>query len=447
LIGIEIDERPLSLDRPTVPDYVGRMVLGALYRPLLNWDRAGGEASGLLAHCCASQDQRSWRLQISEDAAWSDGSPITAADAMRGLAAAAAHPFWCRFLSALESLEVASETELVLVVRLSHPLPFFPQLLTAVDLSPRRPDNARSNVYSGTHMLAEDAGDKIVVLPNPTRSSALSPPLRFTVNRRPEETLAGFAEGRWDITSPTGVPPANLARSTHGRRRCVRSGIFVQVEFLPRGRLFWAAALRRALFLALDAEAFRDAALEGFHPMSAFGPSCFEATAALSPSACNPAAARALWRRKGGPDRIVVGYNPYYPNLELLEACARRWGDELNLSVTPEPFRFGADTPQHCDAVIALRFPAFPHPWAVLDQYVRLAEAQTGKAHLWRKAADWLSRDDDDVALTRLVEGLARVMPVVPLGEIICHWIEREGVHGFEPRADGSISLDGLRRH
>jgi ABC-type transport system substrate-binding protein len=440
LIGIEIDAYPLSLDRPGVPDYISRMILDALHRPLLVWDSTTGQTvPGIISDLEQTHGGHLLRLHIDPDAVWSNGRPITASDVLQSLTDAAAHPFWCRFMTVLNGAEV--ENDQLLTVALSRPVRFFKALLTSVHLAPKPSFDTSDAVFSGSHILAKTTADYIEIAP---RAAHLQP-MRFVLNTDPDQSLQGFDAGRWDVTSATGVPPFAIAERADGQRHSALTGIFAQLEFPPDAQLAGFADMRRALSLALDMNSIQRAVGTGIKAGSTYGPAAFPTLATHPFGTFDPTQAAGLWRQAGGPDRLVVGYNPYFPNAELITACARQWGTCLGVDVSAVAFPYGSEPPTECDAVLALRFAAFPHPWAVLDQPVRLTQLLTGSAEIWTAAARWLQADDS-AALAPLMRQLAQAMPVIPLCEIVGHWIERDTAQGAGPNADASVSLPGLRR-
>ena len=448
MISFEIDERPLSLVRPALPDYIGRLLLSALYEPLLRWNsrRRRVEAGAAAAWSC-SADHRDWEFLICESAKWHDGQPMRAKDAFETLVDAAAHPFWCRFISPVESME--TEGDRILRVRLRHAIPFFDRLLTAVEIGPKPAagEGGADRLCSGPYRLERASPTEYVLHPNRFAQDATKrTPIRFVVNADPDASAEGFRLGHWDVTSATGTRARGLTGELAGRLRTHRTGIYVQFEFAPDGVLSRSCALRQALFLAIEDEAIGSCLPDAIVPMRSFGPACFAELTAVPLPHYDPASARDLWRQGDGPEQIRIGYNPYYPNAELIRSCAAQWQDVLGTDVVALAFPFGEEPPSGCQASLALRFPAFPDAWSVIDQLLRFADAQNPGSGLWRRAANWLLEPQTpDGYLERLVAELGAAMPVLPLGEVVANWIERDTVRGFEIPDDACFSLATLQ--
>ena len=440
MIGIEIDAYPLSLDHPGLPDYISRTLLDALHQPLLQWNsdtQTVGPA--VVSQIDEVEGGHHWHLHISPNAVWHNGRCITASDVLQGLTDAAAHPFWCRFLNVVNGADVVHDK--LLTISLARPVSFLRHLLTSAHLAPKPAFDSPDPLFSGTHTLGVKTDNRLELVPSPSHpNGSTARHLAFLLNTDPGQSVAGFDAGPWDVTSATGVPPAHLSNRKNGQRHSSSTGIFAQFEFSPESPLFQSEAQRRALALALDAQTLQQAIGDGIHASASYGPGMFEDLAIRPLSAHAPKEAARLWSQTDGPGHIAIAFNEYFPNAELIAACAAQWEQTLGVNVTPIPFAYGDEPPTDCEVVLALRFPAFPHPWSILDQPVRLTHLLTGNAEIWADTARWL-QTQEETELASIMNRISLAMPVIPLGEIIGHWIARSSSHAYRINPDASVTL------
>ncbi|RYH02170.1 peptide ABC transporter substrate-binding protein [Salipiger sp. IMCC34102] len=141
------DESP-SIDPGKVEDVDGSDVVRDLFEGLYNQDADGNLVPGVALDHTVSDDGLTYTFNLREDAMWSNGEPVTAGDFVYAWKRAAspelASPYsWFIELMSIEnaSAVIAGEMEpdalgvtaiddTTLEVKLSTPLPYFPQMLT-----------------------------------------------------------------------------------------------------------------------------------------------------------------------------------------------------------------------------------------------------------------------------------------------------------------------------
>ncbi|PJI84655.1 oligopeptide transport system substrate-binding protein [Yoonia maricola] len=141
------DESP-SIDPGLVEDTDGADVVRDLFEGLYNQDATGNLVPGVALSHDVSDDGLIYTFNLRENAKWSNGDPVTAGDFVYAWQRAAspelASPYsWYIDLMSIENsgaviagdmepseLGVTAIDDLTLEVRLSQPLPYFPQMLT-----------------------------------------------------------------------------------------------------------------------------------------------------------------------------------------------------------------------------------------------------------------------------------------------------------------------------
>ena len=141
------DESP-SYDPGLVEDVDGADVVRDLFEGLMNQDAAGNLIPGVATGYTVSDDNLTYTFTLRDNAKWSNGDPVTAGDFVYAWRRAAspelASPYaWYIELMSIENgaeviagdmpatdLGVTAIDDLTFEVRLSQPLPYFPQMVT-----------------------------------------------------------------------------------------------------------------------------------------------------------------------------------------------------------------------------------------------------------------------------------------------------------------------------
>ena len=151
-------DRSLSADPETLDPQLARSVaaakvLGDLYEPLFVLDAAGRAVEGLARDWQVSDDGLTWTFELREAARWSDGTPVVAADVVRGLrylADPANGAFYAGSLGVVrnaggiaraelpaEALGVEATSPSVVTITLERPAAQLPDILAHSSTAPR----------------------------------------------------------------------------------------------------------------------------------------------------------------------------------------------------------------------------------------------------------------------------------------------------------------------
>ena len=143
----EISDAP-SIDPGLVEDVHGSDIARDLFEGLMNQDPQGNLIPGVATGYEASDDGMTYTFTLRDNAKWSNGDPVTAQDFVYAWQRAAspelASPYsWYLSLMAIENVDAVIEGEMApselgvtavddytLEVRLTQPLPYFPQMVT-----------------------------------------------------------------------------------------------------------------------------------------------------------------------------------------------------------------------------------------------------------------------------------------------------------------------------
>lgn len=143
----DLDESP-SIDPGLAEDSAGGDILRDLFEGLYNQDAAGNLVPGVALSHAVSDDGMTYTFTLRDNAKWSNGDPVTAGDFeyawKRAASPELASPYsWFIEIMALENgseviagdvppseLGVTAIDDTTLEVRLTQPLPYFPQMLT-----------------------------------------------------------------------------------------------------------------------------------------------------------------------------------------------------------------------------------------------------------------------------------------------------------------------------
>lgn len=146
-----------SVDPQIVEDVSGSDIVRDLFEGLMNQDAQGSLVPGTATSYTVSDDKLTYTFSLREDAKWSNGDPVVAGDFVyawrRAVSPELASPYsWFMELMSIENaagiiagdvpvdeLGVSAPDDRMLVVRLSQPLPYFPQMVTHATTFPVNP--------------------------------------------------------------------------------------------------------------------------------------------------------------------------------------------------------------------------------------------------------------------------------------------------------------------
>ena len=292
-----LDQFP-TLDPQLNEETAGSHVIRQLFEGLTRQD-ADGNLIPAGATEWSSEDNTVWTFKLREDATWSDGSPVTAADYVyawrRAADPATASPYaWYVELTSMvnaaevvageaapDTLGVEAVDDYTLKVTLTQPLPFFPAMTTYATLMPTkqsvieehgadwtRPENMVNN---GAYNLAELAVNEFFRLEkNPEYHSAedvvITEVTGFIVNDR-AQSVTRWEAGEFTMMDdlPAGTYPDLLEQYPDETFSTPRlCSYYYAVNFTDSGHeALQDVRVRRALSYALDREVIVDQVLKG----------------------------------------------------------------------------------------------------------------------------------------------------------------------------------------
>ena len=264
-----VSAQPESLDPHAARSVASAKILGDLYEGLLTRDAAGELTPGAASAWTVTDDGRTYTFALRDDARWSDGSRVTAADfarSWRRLVNPDTGAFYADLLlpvrgvrDVLEagapsaSIGVRAPDASTLVVALEAPRQDFLERLAHPSLAPVHADPGVSN---GAYVLRDAVpGSHISLSRNPHFHAADTVSVgavRYWTIEREQTEYNRFRAGELDITSRV---PAQAFRD-EPRQPGLRTAPYLGVVYLGinlrRAPLGEQPGLRRALSLATD---------------------------------------------------------------------------------------------------------------------------------------------------------------------------------------------------
>ncbi|MBS1303092.1 peptide ABC transporter substrate-binding protein [Loktanella sp. SALINAS62] len=373
------DESP-SYDPGKVEDVDGADVVRDLFEGLYNQNEAGELVPGVALDHTVSDDNLTYTFNLRDNAKWSNGEPVTAADFeyawKRAASPELASPYaWFIELMSLEnaSAVIAGEMEpdalgvtaiddTTLEVRLSQPLPYFPQMLTHGTTFPvlqsnveefgsdwTRPGNMVSN---GAYVMSEFVpGERLVRTRNDqywdNENTTLDSVTKLVIADE-NVALTRYLAGELDRTDvPAGQFP-RLSEQYPQQAMSVPEACSYYYMFNLRDNgpeEFKDPAVRNALSMAIDRDIIVDAVLAGGQKPAYYF--THWATAGFEPPTIpmadmtqeeRNAEAKALLESAGfGPDNpltVDLVYNTSESHQAVAVAISQMWKQTLGVETT-----------------------------------------------------------------------------------------------------------------
>lgn len=266
----EILHRGLGPEPDSLDIHLARTVsafnlLRDLHEGLLTRDAAGRPAPGVARSWTIAPDGLVWRFALDPDARWSDGSPVTAADFVRGFRRAldpeTASPVagWLDPIARTDGLPAVTAVDRqTLEIVLKRPVPWFEELLTLPVTYPRHPDGGGH--FSGPFRLQDHVpGSRLELVANPHYREAGALRLdgvTWHVIEDASVELSRYRAGNLHVTETLPPGRAEWLRRQFGEQLRIAPylGSYFLVYNLSREPFADRPELREALSLAIDRE-------------------------------------------------------------------------------------------------------------------------------------------------------------------------------------------------
>ncbi|APX24644.1 MULTISPECIES: peptide ABC transporter substrate-binding protein [Salipiger] len=457
-----------SVDPQIVEDTDGSDVVRDLFEGLLNQDENGELVPGVATDWEVSDDKMTYTFHLRDDAKWSNGDPVTAGDFVyawrRAADPATASPYqWFISLMSLENgdavvagdaapeeLGVEAIDDRTLEVRLSAPLPYFPQMVVHSTTFPSpqkvieeygeawtKPGNIVSN---GAYVLTEmNPGESIVREKNPEYWDAenviLDKSVALIINDE-NVALTRYKAGELDMTDiPAGQFPRlkeEYGDEAHSfPKLCNYYYTFNLSDSGPEA--FKDPKVRKALSLAVDRDIIVNNVMAGGQPPAyVFTP---EATADFSApdleimdmtQAERDEKARELLAEAGygsdNPLSFDMVYNTSEAHEKVAVVLAQMWKQKLGVEVQLSNMEWKVFLEERGNQNFELARGAWCGDYNEASTFLDLLESSSGyndgkysNPEYDQLLEDALTAEDTTPLYTAAEEILAEDMPVIPL--------------------------------
>lgn len=458
-----------SLDPGIVEDVTGSEVVRDLFEGLYNDSKSGDVLMpGVALSHEVSDDGLTYTFTLRDDAKWSNGDTVTAGDFVYAWRRAAspelASPYaWYMSLMSLanvdavisgdaplEDLGVAATDDTTLVVTLSQPLPYFPQMLTHATTFPvpasviaehgdewTRPENIVSN---GAYVLTDHVPqERSVRERNPMywdNEHTIVEKVTALVINDENQALTRFLAGELDRTE---VPAGQFPRLSEEHpeeaisfpRLCNYYYTFNLREDGPEA--FKDVRVRQALALAVNRDVVTENVLAGGQSSAyTFTPAAtanFEIPAtemAAMTQAERDARAQELMAEAGyGPDNPLsfeMVYNTSDAHRSVAVAMSQMWKQTLGVETTLANMEWQTFLEARGNGDFELARGAWCGDYNEASTFLDLLQTSSGynDAKYSNEEVDMLMADartaeDPNVNYTRVEEIIAEEMPVIPV--------------------------------
>ena len=477
-----LDQFP-TLDPQLNEETAGSHVIRQLFEGLIRQD-ADGNLIPAGATEWSSEDNTVWTFKLREDARWSDGSPVTAADYVyawrRAADPATASPYsWYVELASIEgaaeivageaapdTLGVRAVDDHTLEVTLTQPLPFFPAMTTYATFMPTkqsvieehgadwtRPENIVSN---GAYTLEEIAVNEFFRLEkNPEYHSAddviITEVTGYIVNDR-AQSVTRWEAGEFDMMDdlPAGTFPDLLAQYPDETFTTPRlCSYYYAINFTESGDpALQDVRVRQALSYALDRQVIVDQVLKGGQPpafnfthVATAGFEMPEIDYAQLSQAERLEQAKALMEEAGfGPDNPIqldLIYNTSDSHRAIATVASQMWkplGVDITLSNYEWQSYLEIRGQQNFDLARSAWCGDYNEASTFLDLLTTTHGANDGKysnAEVDRLMTESRQMADPNVAYTQVEQILADEMAIIPVYHYTQNFLLSDEIRGW----------------
>ena len=457
-----------SVDPQIVEDTDGSDVVRDLFEGLLNQDENGELVPGVATDWEVSDDKMTYTFHLRDDAKWSNGDPVTAGDFVyawrRAADPATASPYqWFISLMSLENgdavvagdmapeeLGVEAIDDTTLEVRLTSPLPYFPQMVVHSTTFPSpqsvieehgsawtSPENFVGN---GAYVLTEmNPGESIVREKNDQYWDAenviLDKSVALIINDE-NVALTRYRAGELDMTDiPAGQFPRlkdEYGEEAHSfPKLCNYYYTFNLSESGPEA--FKDPNVRKALALAVDRDIIVNNVMAGgqppayvFTPEATAGFNAPETEMAGMTQAERDAKAKELLAEAGfgedNPLSFDMVYNTSEAHQKVAVVLSQMWKQKLGVEAQLSNMEWKVFLEERGNQNFELARGAWCGDYNEASTFLDLLQSDSGyndgkysNAEYDQLLEDALTAEDTAPLYTRAEEILAADMPVIPL--------------------------------
>lgn len=457
-----------SIDPQIVEDTDGSDVVRDLFEGLLNQDENGELVPGVATDWDVSDDKMTYTFHLRDDAKWSNGDPVTAGDFVyawrRAADPATASPYqWFISLMSLENgdavvagdmapeeLGVEAIDDTTLEVRLTSPLPYFPQMVVHSTTFPSPQSvieehgsawtNPANFVGNGAFVLTEmNPGESIVREKNDRYWDAenviLDKSVALIINDE-NVALTRYRAGELDMTDiPAGQFPR--LRDEYGEeahsfpKLCNYYYTFNLSDSGPEA--FKDPKVRRALALAVDRDIIVNNVMAGGQPPAyVFTPEAtagFEAPetelASMTQSERDERARELLAEAGYGEDNPLtfdMVYNTSEAHQKVAVVLSQMWKQKLGVQAQLSNMEWKVFLEERGNQNFEMARGAWCGDYNEASSFLDLLQSDSGyndgkysNPEYDQLLEDALTADDTTPLYTRAEEILAEDMPVIPL--------------------------------
>ncbi|GAA0946294.1 ABC transporter substrate-binding protein [Nonomuraea longicatena] len=391
-VRMEVGEPQKGLISTDTTETEGSEVLAALFEPLVNYDESKKPVEAA-AQSIESTDNTVWTIKLKPGYTWHNGEPVTAqnyVDAWNYAAnqdnAQGAGYFFGRIdgykdlapgegktvaTKAMKGLEVVDDT--TFKVTLAAPFSQFKTMLgyTAFYPMPKAAFGADGKVTAefgenpiGQGLFKMDkpykkGTDQVIDMSVYDKYPGTKPKnwtkLQFKIYTSSETAFQDLQADNLDIHDSLPASAIATAKASLGERYQDQpdAGIGYIGYPLKYNPEFQNADVRKAISMAIDRKTIAETVFSGTRaPADDFINPAIDGYRQGACTACayNPAEAKSLYEKAGGPKTIELGYNADGGHKEWIEAVANNLRANLGVEVTPKPFEKFANILDDLDA-------------------------------------------------------------------------------------------------
>ncbi|WP_298493531.1 peptide ABC transporter substrate-binding protein [uncultured Maritimibacter sp.] len=457
-----------SVDPQVVEDVTGSEIVRDLFEGLMNQDEDGNLVPGVATGYEVSDDKLTYTFTLRDNAKWSNGDPVVAGDFVyawnRAADPALASPYqWFIELMSIEgaseiiagtaepgTLGVTAVDDHTLEVKLTSPLPYFPQMTTHATTFPApqkvieefgedwtKPENIVSN---GAYVLTEHLPNERSVRERnemywDNENTIIDKTIALVINDE-NVALTRYLAGELDRTEiPAGQYPKMSQdypdEATSFPRLCNYYYTFNVSEGGPEA--FKDVNVRKALALAVDRDIIVEKVMQGGQPPAyTFTPAAvagFEPPAlewASMTQADRDAMAKDLLAEAGyGPDNPLefeMVYNTSDDHEKVAVALSQMWKSKLGVQATLANMEWKVFLEERGNQNFDMARGAWCGDYNEASTFLDLLDSQSGyndgkfsNARVDELLENAKTADDTGPLYTEVEEIIYDEMPVIPI--------------------------------